>query len=239
MSDNQKRKAENRGSGTPNNNTPNLEQGSDAVQPTGVDFTRRARWLDLVPTHIRIQAGHRLISETPAIVAGGEGSDRAMTELAVALLAGCGLDVDECIGALADFMLSSGKLWNASAIGKVLCRAIELAPLADPCDMATHLEYRAAEVVQAIGVWVDVKGGALVLHKGDKSLRFLPAPSDPSKAVQYEHALLQLLPDVPSNLLKAAAKVMAINPEMERGIRAHRLMGAMPGPFRALRSLFS
>lgn len=239
MSDDQKRKAESRGSGTPHNNTPNLEQGSDAVQPTEVDFTRRARWLDLVPKHMRIQAGRRLISETPAIIVGGDDADRAMTELAVALLAGCGLDGDECIDALAEFMLSSDELWDGNDIVEVMCSAMALAPLADPCDLATHLEYCAADVVQAIGVRVDREGDALVIRKGDTSFSFLPACSDASKAVQYEQALLRLLPDVPSNLLKAAAKVMAINPEWEQRIRPHRLMGAVPGPFRALRSLFS
>gem|GEM_PF-4181616 len=221
--------------------TPNVNLNAtqaNAAKPAGVDFVRRARWLDVVPKDIRIQAARRLISETPAIVAGGEEADHAMTELAVALLAGCGVNEYECIDALADFMRSSEEYWVGSDIVNVVCHAMALAPLADPCDMAMHLECYAADVVQAIGVRVDVEGGEVVIRKGGASLRFLPACSDTSKAVQYEQALLRLLPDVPSNLLKAAGRAMAINPEMERGIRARRKTQVLTGPFRALSSLF-
>jgi hypothetical protein len=135
-------------------------------------------------------------------------------------------------------MLSSGEYWADGDILHVVCHAKALAPLADPCDMATHLEHYAADVVQAIGVRVDAEGDEVVIRKTDASLRFLPARSDTSKSVQYEQALLRLLPDVPSNLLRAAGKMMAINPKMERGIRARRLTQLLTGPFRSMSSLF-
>jgi hypothetical protein len=211
---------------------------ANAAQPADIGFPRRARWLDVVPKDIRIQAARRLISETPAIVAGSTEADHAMMDLAVALLAGCGVNEDECIDALTEFMLSSGEYWADGDILHVVCHAKALAPLADPCDMATHLEHYAADVVQAIGVRVDAEGDEVVIRKTDASLRFLPARSDTSKSVQYEQALLRLLPDVPSNLLRAAGKMMAINPKMERGIRARRLTQLLTGPFRSMSSLF-
>jgi hypothetical protein len=208
-----------------------------AAQPAEVEFVRRARWLDVVPKDIRIQAGRRLVSETPAIVAGSDEADVAIRELAVALLAGCGLDGDECIDALADFMLSSEQFWDEDDIVDVVCDAMALAPLGDPCELAAHLEPFALDVVQANGVRVDVAGREVVVRKGDTSLSFLPACGDASRAVQYDQALLRLLPDVPSNLLKGAAKVMAINPEVERQTRTHPLTRALRAPFRAFSRL--
>lgn len=70
--------------------------------------------------------GRRLVSETPAIVADSDEADVAMRELAVALLAGCGLDGDESIASARSRSCSDTKMCSNSPPGGTVAKILPL-----------------------------------------------------------------------------------------------------------------
>ena len=168
-------------------------------------------WMALVPMSLRLDAAEAVLASAAKPQPGKSVPDIA--NLASDLVLRCGLPPADASPLLQMFSREAcTPPWQVGDIECSLDEAASLLPEVSSSIFGSGLVHSAAEVLDALGLVVTGSEEEVILRRGQREARFTANSKQKQLTAQFGNGLKQLFADLPDELVRAAAKVLALEP---------------------------